>query len=147
MGEGSVTAILQSLAGRVAEHGDASAVAVGRRGPIALHATCIGADGEMAVVIERPRPIQLTPRIMEAYGLTAREMHVTELVLRGLTTAQVAHEAGISRYTVQDHLKSIFAKVGVQTRGELAHEIYVRFYLPPKQAGMTPGPYGYFLGL
>jgi DNA-binding CsgD family transcriptional regulator len=47
---------------------------------------------------------------------------------------QIARAIGVSNYTVQDHLKSIFAKIGVQTRGELANEIYVRFYLPPKRA-------------
>jgi hypothetical protein len=43
--------------------------------------------------------------------------------------------------------ESIFGKVGVQTRGELANELYVRHYLPPELAGATPSPYGYFLGV
>jgi DNA-binding CsgD family transcriptional regulator len=148
LGECDVTTVLSSLAGKVSTHDEASAMVVGTRGPIALHASRLSADDDaIAIVIERPRPVQLTPRIMEAYGLTPRESQVTELVLRGRTTAQIARAIQVSKYTVQDHLKSVFAKVDVQTRGELANEIHVRFYLPPKQAGVTPGPYGYFLGL
>ncbi len=140
--------VLASLAARVLTDDEASAVVIGTRGPVALHGARLdGKADEIAIVIERPRPIQLTPRILQGYDLTPRESQVTEHVLRGSTTAQIAGALDVSNYTVQDHLKAIFAKVGVQTRGELANEIYVRFYLPPKEAGVTPGPYGYFLGL
>ena len=146
--EGDTPAVLASLAARVSTHDEASAVVVGTRGPVALHASRLKFDDDqVAIVVERPRPLELTPRILDAYDLTPRESQVTALVLRGNTTAQIARAMDVSSYTVQDHLKSIFAKVGVQTRGELANEIHVRFYLPPADAGMTPGPYGYFLGL
>jgi DNA-binding CsgD family transcriptional regulator len=146
--EAHVPIVTASLAARLGTADGASTVVVGSRGPLALHASRLKGDlDEIAIVIERPRPIQLTPRVMDAYDLTRRESEVTELVLRGKTTAQIARVLDVSTYTVQDHLKSIFAKVGVQTRGELANEVYVRFYLPPKTAGVTPGPYGYFLGL
>jgi DNA-binding CsgD family transcriptional regulator len=84
----------------------------------------------MAVVVDRPRPVQLTERMMAAHQLTRREHQVTQLVLRGCTTAEIARALDLSSYTVQDHLKAIFAKVGVQTRGELANALHVRFYLP-----------------
>jgi DNA-binding CsgD family transcriptional regulator len=144
--EAETPAVFASLAARVSTHDEASAVLVGTRGPLALHASRLKSDDDqIAIVIERPRPPELTPRIMEAYDLTPRESQVTELVLRGNTTTQIARAMNLSNYTVQDHLKSIFAKVGVQTRGELANAIHVRFYLPLKDAGRTPGPYGYFL--
>lgn len=147
-GEFDAPTVLTSLAARVATHDEASAVVVGTRGPVALHASHLKSDEhQLAIVVERPRPLQLTPRIIEAYDLTPRESQVTELVLRGNTTAQIARAIDVSNYTVQDHLKSVFAKVGVQTRGELANAVHVRFYLAPKEAGVTPGPYGYFLGL
>ena len=117
VGEADTPTVLASLAARVAIYDDASAVVVGTRGPVALHASRLKGDvDEIAIVIERPRPIQLAPRIMGAYDLTPRESQVTELVLRGGTTAQIARAMNVSSYTVQAHLKSIFAKVGVQTR-------------------------------
>ncbi len=119
---------------------------VGSDGPLVIHgSTAKGLDDAVAVIIEQPRPIDLTPAIVGAHGLTDRERQVTEGVLRGLVTKQIARELGIAEYTVQDHLKAIFTKVGVATRGELAYELFMRHYLPPTLAGATPGPYGYYL--
>jgi DNA-binding CsgD family transcriptional regulator len=140
--------VVASLLARLEHEPEARATAVGSAGPLTLHATAAkGAyDDAVAVIIERPRPIHLTPLIVAAHGLTPRETDVAEVALRGLTTRQIARHLGITDYTVQDHLKSVFAKVGVSTRGELSWELYARHYLPPAQVGAPPGPYGYFLG-
>jgi DNA-binding CsgD family transcriptional regulator len=100
----------------------------------------------VSVVVEYPRPIQLTPLIVAAYQLTPREREVAELVLQGLLTKQIARLLQITEYTVQDHLKSIFAKTGTATRGELCLELFTRFYHPRYEQGISPGPYGFFLG-
>ena len=138
--------VMASLLARLEREPEARATALGSAGPLTLHATpAKGADDAIAVIIEKPRPIHLTPLVIAAHGLTTREGNVAEAVLRGLTTRQIARDLDITEYTVQDHLKSVFAKVEVATRGELAWMLYARHYLPPTRAGATPSPYGFFL--
>lgn len=48
--------------------------------------------------------------------LTAREREVTMLLIRGLTNKGIAHEMVISENTVKRYLKSIFEKLGVDSR-------------------------------
>jgi DNA-binding CsgD family transcriptional regulator len=50
---------------------------------------------------------------------------VTELVARGLPTDAIAARLRVSSWTVQDHLKAIFEKAGVATRGELVAHVFV----------------------
>jgi DNA-binding CsgD family transcriptional regulator len=135
-----------ALAVRVKGDGQATMMVTGKEGPLSFHASPLkGSDEHISVIIEYPRPIQLTSLITDAYGLTPRERDVTELVLLGLVTKQIARRLGISAYTVQDHLKSVFAKTGTATRGELCATLYTRFYVKPQQTGDTPSPYGYFI--
>ena len=44
---------------------------------------------------------------------------MTELVAHGLPTAAIAARLYLSTYTVQDHLKAIFEKLDVSSRGAL----------------------------
>lgn len=48
--------------------------------------------------------------------LTPREGGVLGLVAAGLTNQEIGVRLGISRRTVDAHLRSIFAKVGVRSR-------------------------------
>jgi DNA-binding CsgD family transcriptional regulator len=72
----------------------------------------------------------VAPLLLKAYGLTPREQEVTQLVLRGATTAQVAQRLSISPHTVNDHLKAIFDKTGARTRGELSAKLFFGEHLP-----------------
>jgi DNA-binding CsgD family transcriptional regulator len=145
-GEERLEFLLATLGPRVARGGHGSITVPTDRGPVSVHATAVtGVEGATALVLERPRPIVLTNLIISAYGFTPREREVAELVLRGLTTKQLARDLSISDYTVQDHLKAIFAKTGVASRGDLSWALYARFYLPPVSEDATPSPYGFYL--
>ena len=49
-------------------------------------------------------------------GLTAREVEVLSLVAQGLTDAKIAEQLVISTFTVNNHTRSIFGKLGVTNR-------------------------------
>ena len=54
-----------------------------------------------------------------SHGLSRREQEVLQLLSRGLTTAAMADELGISPHTVRDHLKHLYRKTGTKGRSEL----------------------------
>ena len=78
----------------------------------------VGAD-QTAVTFEAASGGQLLGLLLRAYGLTARERDVCDEVIAGRSTGDIAARLHISVHTVQDHLKSVFAKVGVRSRGQL----------------------------
>ena len=83
---------------------------------------------DAAVVIEPAKASEVAPLIVEAYELTPREVDVTRALARGLTTNEIARELHLSRYTVQDHLKSVYEKAGVSSRGELVAKMFADHY-------------------
>jgi DNA-binding NarL/FixJ family response regulator len=93
----------------------------------------------IAVTFEPIRPHELAPLIADAYELTDRERAVTGLVACGLPTDAIARRLYLSPWTVQDHLKSIFEKVGVSTRGELVARLFFEHYAPRLGEGSEPG--------
>jgi DNA-binding CsgD family transcriptional regulator len=88
-----------------------------------VHASVLrDADGRparTAVMLEPADRAQLLPLLADVHGLTARERDVVELLLAGVATDQLAARLHISRHTVRDHVKAVFAKVGVASRPEL----------------------------
>ena len=78
-----------------------------------------GDEDQVAVTIEPARGDHLMSLLLMAYGLTAREREICSEVIAGYSTADISGRLFISSNTVQDHLKSIFRKVGVRSRGEL----------------------------
>lgn len=67
-------------------------------------------------------PSRPDPRDAAWSAITAAEQRVIDLVAAGRSNPQVAAELFISRYTVESHLKSVYAKLGVTSRTELAVE-------------------------
>ena len=108
---------------------------------LVLHGGVLGAvvPGGSAVFIQRAHPTMVAPLLLRAYGLTPREQQVTQLVLRGATTMQIAQRLEISGYTVTDHLKSIFDKTDARTRGELSASLFFGEHLPRIQGRVEVG--------
>ncbi|MBZ5628966.1 MAG: response regulator transcription factor [Acidobacteriia bacterium] len=54
------------------------------------------------------------------YGLTRREMQMVAAIVEGSSNREIAHKFNVREDTVKHHLTSIFGKLGVSTRLELA---------------------------
>jgi len=67
---------------------------------------------------------ELEPLRLALYGLTPREREVTRLLTRGATNEEIAQALWISRYTVKDHAKAVYAKLGVGSRAELTAKLF-----------------------
>lgn len=97
-----------------------------------FHASCLrDADGsprQTAVVVEPATASEVASLVTAAYGLTERELEIAQLIARGLSTGQLAARLYLSPHTVRDHVKSIFAKAGVTSRGELVAKLYAEHY-------------------
>lgn len=75
--------------------------------------------GRIAVTVEPVAPAARIELYGRACGLTSRERELLHRLARGADTRQLAREMRLSPHTVQDHLKSVFAKTGSGTRGIL----------------------------
>ncbi len=53
-------------------------------------------------------------------GLSAREMEVLALIVKGYGNKQIAYELGIAEHTVKNHVKSILNKLGAEDRTQAA---------------------------
>jgi DNA-binding CsgD family transcriptional regulator len=101
---------------------------------LVCHASCLrDEDGDVTsvgVAVEPAAPAEIAPLIVAAYDLSPREEEITRLVARGLGTADIAAGLFLSAHTVRDHLKTIFQKVRVSSRGELVAKLFADHYEP-----------------
>jgi DNA-binding CsgD family transcriptional regulator len=107
-----------------------------------LYGTRLSGDtgGRTAVIIHPATPQDIAPVIALSYGLTERECHVAMQCVRGRVTKEIARALSLSPYTVQDHLKSIFDKTGVRSRGELVGQIFLDHYATRWEAPASAAP-------
>lgn len=76
-------------------------------------------DGWVAVNLRTATAAETFDLLCRAYDLTRREREIVALIVAGLDTREISRRLFISSYTVQDHLKAVFDKVGIHSRREL----------------------------
>ncbi len=78
----------------------------------------LSAKPTLARVAALAERLAATPTAVPAYpaGLSAREVEVLRLVAQGLTNPQVARQLFLSPRTVEQHLRSVYNKLGVSSR-------------------------------
>ena len=113
-----------------------------RRGSwIVCDASClVGPDGSSqgtAVVIEPANPAETAPILVEAYDLSDREQEIARLIARGDGTGEIAGRLHLSPHTVRDHVRAIFNKVEVSSRGELVAKLFAEHYEPAHGHGIA----------
>lgn len=81
--------------------------------------------GMLALTIQPALPTQMLPLFLQVFALTRRERELTAFVFQGRSTAEIAAEMHISSYTVQEHMRAIFTKVGVGSRLELIARLHL----------------------
>jgi DNA-binding CsgD family transcriptional regulator len=89
----------------------------------ASHMTSASGD-QIAVMLEPASRAELEPVIAAGYRLTPREAQIMTLLLRGLPTKTIAGALRVTINTANDHIKAIFAKTGVSSRGELMATVF-----------------------
>jgi DNA-binding CsgD family transcriptional regulator len=69
-------------------------------------------SGHYLLMVSESRP----PHDLSAFGLTPREIEVLRWITEGKTNDEIATILGVSFFTVKTQVKSIFRRLGVETR-------------------------------
>ncbi len=95
-----------------------------------LRAARFAGEDRVAVIVEPAQPARIFELLVAAHGLTQREQEVVRHVLEGRSTADIATALVVSQHTVQQHLKSVFDRLGVRSRRELVARAFFTHYSP-----------------
>lgn len=87
------------------------AARIGNAGPVS--------ERDITVTIEESSPPERIAVFARASGLTSRESELLRHLASGTDTRELARRMFLSEHTVQDHLKSIFAKTATRNRRAL----------------------------
>jgi DNA-binding NarL/FixJ family response regulator len=74
---------------------------------------------DIAVTLEDSSPAERATLFAAAHALTSRESELLNHLIEGVDTHELARLMFLLQHTVQDHLKSIFAKTSVHNRRTL----------------------------
>lgn len=113
----NVGAQLLAVENGIDDHPPVARIHIGDGDWVTLRAARI--DDGIAVTIEACSPTERLDLFARSADLTHREAELLRLLAAGGDTAALARQMYLSPHTVQDHLKSIFAKTGAGSRREL----------------------------
>jgi DNA-binding CsgD family transcriptional regulator len=85
-----------------------------------LGVTCLSVGGRTLAVVDLPKDADLYQALWQGHGLTEAEVAVGALVLRGFSNAAIAAARRTSPRTVCNQIASLFRKLAVNSRAELA---------------------------
>lgn len=100
----------------------------------AIPATAQQAQGYLTLGLLEPyasREIPLPSPIPSEVQLTMREQACITYLAQGMTNKEIAHEIGISAYTVKDHLKRVMEKTGAPNRAGIIARVLGRVPASP----------------
>ena len=120
----NVAAQLLAVESGVDDHPPSARVHLSGGTWLTMRAARIGAavatdEQDIAVTIEATSPAERTAVFARAFGLSAREAELLSHLVTGSDTHSIAERMFLSEHTVQDHLKSIFAKTATRNRRTL----------------------------
>jgi DNA-binding CsgD family transcriptional regulator len=129
----AVDAALQAMIARSTRHpaAEPGAVAIAGPGGAALMVSAFPIDRErhllpharlaaMIVVTDRTRADNAADRVLrQAFGFTAQEVRVADLLAAGDDLKLIAERLAISRETARIHLRNLFAKTGTHRQADL----------------------------
>ncbi len=96
--------------------------------------------GDSMGILVIGKPAEGLDALKKRYRITDREIEVVHYVLSGMSNAMIAKTLGIAERTVKAHLSSIFNKLGVNNRRQMAY--LLRDYASPARIieGDRPSP-------
>lgn len=91
--------------------------------------------------VEKKVEVEVVPESVVPQGeiLTRRQTEVLELIARGSSYIEIAGLLFISVATLQNHIKTIYRKLSVHSRGEAVFEAHRRGYFKPDVNSSSAG--------
>jgi DNA-binding NarL/FixJ family response regulator len=86
----------------------------------------IAAAGKHVFIAMSPRKAPQAARAAGIYALTSREREVLALLSSGHKNAEIAQTLNVSLETTRTHIKHLYNKLGVSSRGELLNHEHHR---------------------
>jgi DNA-binding NarL/FixJ family response regulator len=113
---------LLAVEGKIDAHEASARVHLAEGTWITARAARIGV--QVAVSLEASLPEERLELFALAHGMSDREIELMNMLADGSDTKLIAERMFLSELTVQDHLKSIFAKSGTHNRRSLLAQIF-----------------------